>query len=126
MVLVDGPVVCFGAAGEAADVGEGLLDLNQECLAGVGETATGAGDVATVVAGAVSFFLCLGLATLAEGSGLAEGDGDWASNEVAENPINVISRPINLFIPQPYSGGPCGCNPKMARSGDDLLSTRSV
>src|SRR5438270_689331 len=132
-------LVCFCAAGEVAEVVEGLLDLNQECLAGVGETAAGAvdvaavvavahcffferlagvddstagaGDVAAVVAGAVSFFLeRLGLATLAEGSGFAEGDGDWASNEAAENPINVISRPINLFISQPYWRGRCGGN----------------
>ena len=120
MALVDGAVVCFGAAGEAAEVVEGLLDLNQECFAGVGETAAGAGDVAAVVAagsfflerlagagdatagagdvaalvaGTVSFFLeRLGLAALADGSGFAAGDGDWASNEVAENPINVMSR----------------------------------
>ena len=134
VVLVGCAVVCFGAAGEAAVVVEGLLDLNQECLAGVGETAAGAGDgaevvavtaffflerlagvddstagagdVAAVVAGAVSFFLeRLGLATLAEGSGFAAGDGDWASNELAEKPINVTSRPINLFISQPYWRG---------------------
>ena len=128
----------------------GLLDLNQECLAGVGETAAGAGDVAAVVAaagsfflerlagvgdatmaavvaGAVSFFLeCLGLATFGEVSGFAAGDGDWASNEVTENPINVISRPMNLFISQPYQRGQCGCNAKIARPGDDLPGTTSL
>ncbi len=128
---MDGAGACFGAARDAIGVGEGLLDLYQGCLAGVGETAAGAGDVATVVAeavsfflywrlatlaegdgetaagdvatavaGAVSFFVCLRLATLADGDALAEGDGDWASSEVAENPIKVISRPINLFIPR--------------------------
>lgn len=118
MPLVDGAVVCFGAAGEAADVVVGLLDLNQECLAGVGETEAGAGDVATVVGVAAFFLECLGLATLAEGSGFAAGDGDWASNEVAENPINVISRPINLFIPKPYRRGQCGCKSKIMQAGD--------
>ena len=67
---MEGSVVCFVdetrelGAGEVAGVGEGLVDLNQECLAGVGETAAGAGDVAVVAAGVFSFFLCLGLATL--------------------------------------------------------------
>jgi hypothetical protein len=148
---VDGAVVCFGAAGEAAEVVEDLLGLNQECLAGVGETAAGAGDVAAagsfflerlagvddstagagdvaaVAAGAVSFFLeRLGLATLAEGSGFAAGDGDWASNEVTVNPINVMSRPINLFIAQPYCRGQRSGNVKMARAGDDLPATTSL
>ena len=82
-VLVEGAVVFFVdetredvAAGEAAGAGEGLLDLNQECLAGVGETAAGAGDVAAVVEAAASFFLCLGLATLGDVAGLEAGDGD--------------------------------------------------
>jgi hypothetical protein len=133
-VLVDGSVVCFVdetrevvAAGEVAGAGEGLLDLNQECLAGVGETAAGDWDVAAVVAAAASFFLeCLCVATLGDASGLAAGDGDWASNEVAENAINVISRPINLFIPQLYWRSQWRCNAKMARAGDSLLSTKSL
>ncbi len=60
-MLVDGAVVCFvEAAGEVAGAGEGLVDLNQECLAGVGETAAGDGDSASVVADSESFFLeCL-------------------------------------------------------------------
>ena len=87
-----------------------------DCLAGEDDAAAGAGDVAAVVAGAVSFFLeRLGLATLAEGFAFAAGEGDWASNEVAEKPINVISRPISLFISKPYWHGRFDCNAKMAR-----------
>jgi hypothetical protein len=116
-VLVDGSVVCFvEAAGEVAGAGEGLLDLNHACLAGVGETAAGDGDVAAVVAAAASFFLeCLCLATLGDASGFAAGDGDWANNEVTENPINMITRPMNLFMARPYWRMRCGCNAKMTR-----------
>ncbi len=89
MVLVDGTVVvCLVATGEEAGVGEDLLG-NQECLVGLGETGAGVGDVATVVAGAVSFFLCLRLATLAEGSGLAEGAGDVAT---------VVAGAVSFFL----------------------------
>ena len=81
-MLAEGAVVVFDetrddvAAGEVAGAGEGLLDLNQERLAGVGETAAGAGDVAAVVEAVVSFFLCFGLVALGEVPGLAAGDGD--------------------------------------------------
>lgn len=140
-VLADGAMVVFDAAGEGAAVVvvvAGLFDLNQECFAGVGETA-GAGDVAAVVA-AVSFFLCLGLAEasglaagegdvaavvaaasfflcfgLAEASGLAAGEGDCASNEVAENPINVMIRPINLFMTQAYESRERGFKTKVVQ-----------
>lgn len=88
-------------AGETAGAGVGLFDLNQERLAGVGETV-GAGDAAGVAAVAGAFFLCLGLATLGDASGLAAGVGDWATNEVTENPISAISRPINLFMAGAY------------------------
>lgn len=82
-LLVEGSVVFFvdetregGAAGEAAGAGEGLFDLNQERLAGVGETSTGAGEVAAVVEAAASFFLCLGFVTPGDVAGLEAGDGD--------------------------------------------------
>lgn len=133
--------VCAGGAGAVAGAGEGLLDLNQECLAGVGATVVGTEEVAAVVAGAVvvpaaSFFLeCLagvgeviavvedvaaavvaGAAVLVvaasffleclclagDASGLAAGAVDWPSNEVVENPINAMIKPINLFIASSY------------------------
>jgi hypothetical protein len=84
------------AAGEAAGAGVGVFDFKRDFFAGVGETAAGAGETAGEASVVGVFFLCLGLATLA--SGLAAGDGDWASNEVTEKPIKVIKRPINLFM----------------------------
>lgn len=99
-MLVEGATVFFPgavAAGEAVGAGVGLFDLNQERLAGVGETVAGAGDTAGAAAVAGAFFLCLG-----DASGLAAGVGDWATNEVTENPISVISRPINLFMAGAY------------------------
>jgi hypothetical protein len=83
-------------AGEVAGVGDGLL--NQECFAGVGEVAAGDGEVVVVAAAAfVSFFFeWLRLGTLAEG--LAVGVGETAKSVMAENPINVAVRRINLFI----------------------------
>ncbi len=98
--MVEGAVVCFVVdevrevvgEGEVAGVGEGLL--NQECLAGVGEVAAGDVEVDGV---AGSFFLAwLRLGTL--GEGLAVGAGDTAKSELAENPINVAIRRIDLFI----------------------------
>ena len=119
--MVAGAVVCCVAAG--------LLELNQECFAGVGDGAAagaGAGAVVAavffeclvaagdeagadevvvvagaVVAAAVSFFferLCFA----GDASGVASGV--CASNEVVENPINRITRPINLFMGGWYSG----------------------
>ena len=57
VALVDGTVACFVATGVPSGVLVGLLDLNQERLAGVGETAAGAGDVAAVVAAVASVVL---------------------------------------------------------------------
>jgi len=107
-VLVEGATVFFNgavAAGAAVGAGVGLFDLNQERLAGVGEIVAGAGDTAGAAAVAGAFFLCLGLGTLGDASGLAAGVGDWATNEVTENPIRVISRPINLFMAGAYRRG---------------------
>jgi hypothetical protein len=53
-------------AGETAGAGEGLLNWNQECLAGVGETAAGA------VAAVVCFFVEVGEVA---GAGLTEEEG---------------------------------------------------
>ena len=75
----------------------GLLDENHECLVGVGDGAEGAGEVAAVVVASASFFLeCLCFA--GDVSGLAAGVGAWPSNEVVENPINTMIRPMNLFM----------------------------
>jgi hypothetical protein len=54
-------------AGETAGAGEGLLNWNQECLAGVGETAAGA------VAAVFCFFVEVAGAGVTEEEGAVEG-----------------------------------------------------
>ena len=125
VVGIDELLTGVEGAGAGIGVAAGLLDENHERLVGVGDGAVGAGEVAAAVVAPASFFLerLLGLAAGAgagaavvdeevvavsfflerlcfagDVSGLAAGVGAWPSNEVVENPINRMIRPMNLFM----------------------------
>ena len=94
-------------AGEATDAGAVAAVrsfLTRLCLAGLGEASgaelANAGDGVTVAAAAEASFLeCLCfLAELAEVSGLAVGDGVWATSVAMENPTSAIIRLRGLFM----------------------------
>jgi hypothetical protein len=86
-------VAAAGGAVAAAGTGEGVFDWNQECFAGVGETAAGDGVEAAAATGDGSFLDRLCLSTPGEASALAAGTaGEVAAAGVASGAAGFFVR----------------------------------